>query len=206
MAAVYETIAHAPEASVGLLEDRIHTITSRQARLQAVADAYLDGGPARVDTLGLTPSNEDRVELNARIRQGLRSEGVLQGPDHRVEVLVGRGLTKAQATESAYYAVGDQVRFGRSYKSLGVQGGETWRVAAIDVGANRVTLEGEGANRSSGSPTVTIRWRCTGPRSATSPPATGSGGPAMSRRSTAGTASAPRWWPWPKTGGPHRSG
>jgi len=147
-AAVLQTIAHAPEASAALLEDRIQTIPNRAKRLQAVADAYLDAGPARADTLVLTPSNEDRVELNARIRQGLRADGVLQGPEHAAQILVGRGLTKAQTRDSAYYAVGDHVRFNSRAKSLGIDSGEGFQVIAIDRAANQVTLKAETDGRS----------------------------------------------------------
>lgn len=139
-AAVLKTIGHEHDDALGHLDGRVQTISNRVERLQKVADTYLNSGPHRAETLVLTPSNEDRVELNARIRQGLRKEGALVGAEHRAEVLVGRGLTQAATTEASSYAEGEVVRFSRGYRSLGVQLGQTATVVAVDTDQNTVTL------------------------------------------------------------------
>jgi len=141
---VLKTISHEHKDALAHLDGRVRTISNRIDRLQKVADTYLDAGPNRAETLVLTPSNEDRVELNARIRQGLRKDGVLVGDEHRAEVLVGRGLTKAEALRMSSYAEGDVVRFSRGYRSLGVENGQTARVVAIDPDQKIVTLQNGG--------------------------------------------------------------
>lgn len=149
-AAVYKAIERDTAGSLEHLGGRIHSIASRTKRLQAVANAYLDAGDDRARTLVLTPANADRVELNARIRQGLRREGVLQGPEREAEVLVGRGLTRAETRRTGAYAEGQVVRFGRGYKSLGVEAGDTFRVKTVDE--REVTLASESGHK-------TLTWQ-----------------------------------------------
>ncbi|MEQ8979905.1 MAG: MobF family relaxase [Deltaproteobacteria bacterium] len=139
--AVYATIRRNEAEALDKLAGRVVSIGTRTDRLQAVADAFLNRPEARDDTIVLTPSNKDRIELNERIRQGLRRDGVLVGDEQRAEVFVSRGFTDAQTRESAYYDVGDVVRFGRNYKRLSVRSGDTLRVVSTDLPKNKVVLE-----------------------------------------------------------------
>lgn len=80
------------------------------------------------DTLVITALNEDRRAINDGVRQALKEDGVISGQARDTEVLVNRGMTKAQAAHAQNYQEGDVVRFGRDYKKLGVDGGEYARV------------------------------------------------------------------------------
>lgn len=144
--AVYDTIRRKESDALDKLAGRVVSIGTRTDRLQAVADAFLNRPDDREDTIVLTPSNRDRIELNERIRQGLRRDGVLVGAEHRAEVFVSRGFTEAQTREAAYYDVGDVVRFGRDYKGLAVRSGDALRVVSTDLPMNEVLLE-DGAGR-----------------------------------------------------------
>jgi conjugative relaxase-like TrwC/TraI family protein len=139
--AVRATVDHQPAEALELLAEDVVSISKRGDRMRAVANAFLDT-PAeeRRETLVLTNTNADRVELNQRIRYGLRSMADLTGPEVDAEVLRSRGLTAAEAREARSYAPGDVVRFGRAYKKLGVEAGERLRVRAIGDN-NTVVLE-----------------------------------------------------------------
>lgn len=89
------------------------------------------GQKSHKDTLVITALNEDRRAINAGVRQALKEEGVISGKARDTEVLVNRGMTKAQASYAQNYHEGDVVRFGRDYKKLGVEGGEYARVVGF---------------------------------------------------------------------------
>jgi conjugative relaxase-like TrwC/TraI family protein len=144
--AVEKTIARTNE-ELDLLAPVIHEIPDRSRRLDAVARAYLEQGPDE-SVLVLTSSNADRRALNERIREGLVAEGRLSGREHKTEILSGKGLTMAEAEESANYRVGDVVRFERAYKRLGIEKGEYLLVQAIDPASNTIMLAGK-----------TVGWR-----------------------------------------------
>ena len=93
------------------------------------------------DTLIITALNEDRRAINDGMRQALKVEGVIQGPAAQAEVLLNRGLTKAQATQAQSYQVSDVVRFGRDYERLGVSRGEYASVSSVDANTGIVNLE-----------------------------------------------------------------
>lgn len=86
----------------------------------------------RKDTLVITALNEDRRAINDGVRQALKEDGVITGAGRESEVLVNRGMTKAQASQATHYHEGDVVRFGRDYGRLGVRNGEYGRVVGIE--------------------------------------------------------------------------
>lgn len=93
------------------------------------------GEKAHKDTLIITALNEDRRAINNGVRQALKEDGVISGQARDTEVLVNRGMTKAQASHAENYREGDVVRFGRDYERLGVKGGEYARVVGVsDLG------------------------------------------------------------------------
>ena len=89
------------------------------------------GEKSHKDTLVITALNEDRRAINDGVRQALKEDGVISGKARDTEVLVNRGMTKAQASHAQNYHEGDVVRFGRDYKKLGVEGGEYARVVGF---------------------------------------------------------------------------
>jgi ATP-dependent exoDNAse (exonuclease V) alpha subunit len=88
--------------------------------------------------------NADRVELNERIRQDLLKQGSLRGDEHKSTIFVGRGFAEAQTKNAKSYQAGDVIRFGRGYKSLGVEAGQIMTVKSVDLKRNEVTLQSEG--------------------------------------------------------------
>lgn len=89
------------------------------------------GEKAHKDTLIITALNEDRRAINDGVRQALKEDSVISGQVRDTEVLVNRGMTKAQASHAENYHEGDVVRFGRDYKKFGVEGGEYARVVGF---------------------------------------------------------------------------
>jgi len=127
---------------------RLVTIGYRSARLESVAQDYLNRDRAvQQQTLVLTGVRADRAELNERIREGLKAQGVLSGYEVRADVLVSKDLTKAQVKESLSFEVGDVIRFSKAYRSLDVAKGEYGRVTAIDSVRNIVALKMETDDR-----------------------------------------------------------
>ena len=123
---------------------RLTAIGDWSARLDAVAQDYLNRDRAgQQQTLVLTGVRADRAELNERIRDGLKAQGVLSGHEVRAEVLVSKDLTKAQMKESLSFEVGDVIRFSKGYRSLDVAKGEYGRVTAIDSVRNSMALKME---------------------------------------------------------------
>lgn len=142
-----ETIAQLEKAG------NLIAIIDRSARLDAVAGEYLNRSRAvQEGTLVLTGSRADRAELNDRIREGLKQQGVLSGPEIRAEVLVSKDLTRAQVRESTSYEMGDVIRFGKEYRSLTVGKAEYARVVRVAPDSNTIVLKMERDAR-------TVEWQ-----------------------------------------------
>ena len=108
------------------------------------AARWLDLSPEDRAATGVTaPTRALRDEINGEIRAHLVAEGAVAGPARQVEKLVSRGLTRAQMTVAANYAVGDTVIFNRAYKTLGVVAGDERRVVGVDRQWKRVDLADE---------------------------------------------------------------
>jgi hypothetical protein len=115
----------------------------------------------REQTLIVTGVNEDRREINERIRQALRSEQVLKGPEAQAIVRVQRDLTRAELTQAKSYQIGDIVRFGRSYARLGIGTATLDRLPTEGIERGVVELQ-RGAQSCPGSPGGQPTSRCTG--------------------------------------------
>ena len=111
----------------------------------AVAARWLRLSPEERENTGvMAPSHELRVAITGYIRERLAREDAIHGPAFQGERLVSRGYTRAEKALAANYAPGDVVSFYRSYKRLGVDKGDEWRVAGVDCRRHTVTLEGPG--------------------------------------------------------------
>jgi ATP-dependent exoDNAse (exonuclease V) alpha subunit len=116
------------------------------------AQHYLSLSPSqREKTLVIATSRAARDALNEQIREGLKSQGVLQGPEVKLESLSPTGWTRAEAKHLANYNIETQsentksdglvVRFGRAYKSLQIVQGEYGKVVGIDESKEVVRLQ-----------------------------------------------------------------
>ena len=105
------------------------------------AQRWLQLAPEQRAATGVTaPTRALRDTINETIRAQLVVEGDVAGPARQVEKLVSRGLTRAQMTVAANYAIGDTVIFNRAYKTLGVSAGDERRVVGVDRQWKRVDL------------------------------------------------------------------
>ncbi len=120
-------------------QGRVHEITSREARLEAIAKAYAERPDA---TLVVSPDNRSRQELNERIHRELQSSGRVEEQEHRLTVLVPRQeMTGADRQWAAQYEPGDIVRYTRGSKAVGVRSGEYVHVTSVDREQNLLTVE-----------------------------------------------------------------
>jgi conjugative relaxase-like TrwC/TraI family protein len=140
-AAVLDSIGRRERAALKKLAGHTCAISDRNARLDAIVKDYLARPAAeRKQTLIVTGVNDDRREINERIRARLKQEKALAGPEGKGTVLVQRDLTRAELTQAKAYQPGDILRFGRAYAKLGIQLGEYLTVADVDVKRGVVTL------------------------------------------------------------------
>ncbi|MCC6611666.1 MAG: conjugative relaxase [Burkholderiales bacterium] len=140
-AAVLDSIGRREAAALKKLAGHTHAIADRDARLDAIVKDYLAPPAAeRNQTLIVTGVNEDRREINERIRARLKKEKALDGPEASGTVLVQRDLTRAELTQAKAYQPGNIVRFGRAYAKLGIQPGEYLTVSEVDIKRGVVSL------------------------------------------------------------------
>ena len=105
------------------------------------AARWLQLASAERTATGVTaPTRALRDTINETIRAQLVAEDAVAGPARQVEKLVSRGLTRAQMTVAANYAIGDTAIFNRAYKTLGVSAGDERRVVGVDRQWKRVEL------------------------------------------------------------------
>ena len=89
----------------------------------------------------VTPANADRVAVNALVREGLRKEGTITGPDRAITVLVSRNLSTVKRTRASNYQLNDVVSFSQAVASIGIARNSTLSVSAIDTTHNLLTLD-----------------------------------------------------------------
>jgi conjugative relaxase-like TrwC/TraI family protein len=140
-AAVLDTIGRREAAALKKLAGHTYAISDRDARLDAIVKDYLARPAAeRNQTLIVTGVNDDRREINERVRARLKEEKALDGPEAKGKVLVQRDLSRAELTQPYAYRPGDIVRFGRAYAKLGIELGEYLTVIDVDAERGVVSL------------------------------------------------------------------
>ena len=140
---VYDAVNNHHASSIQKLKNqgRIHTIPDRTARIQAVANEYVDSTiNDRHEVLVVTAQHRDRRAINDAIRTSLRQRGILTGPTASASVLVDKRLTDAERAVARNFEVGDIIRAGRAYRRLGIESNEYVTVAAVDPDTNRLQL------------------------------------------------------------------
>jgi len=157
-AAVELTIDGRTGDALRAIEKLVHQEESKEKWLSLLADRYLESRAEPGDRpLLITGTNADRRALNDLVRVGLVDRGELRGEGFRAEVLVPKALTRAERTEVTTYQVGDVVRFGRDYQSLGIRKGEYATVREVDAGQGRVQLELPDGRRTAWDPEKHIK-------------------------------------------------
>ncbi len=120
-------------------QGRIREITDPVERIRTIARNYAESS---TNTLIVSPDNASRRELNLAVRGELKDSGALSKEDHSFRVLVQRqDMTGADRAWANHYETGDVVRYTRGSKSMGIDGGFYGTVAAINPGANLLSVE-----------------------------------------------------------------
>jgi conjugative relaxase-like TrwC/TraI family protein len=118
---------------------RVREIPDTEERIRAIARSYV-ASPEK--TLIVSPDNASRRELNAAVRQELKSNGTLAPEDHSFRVLVQRQeMTGAERSWASRYEINDVIRFARGSKSVGIKAGEYATVVGVNSAANMLTIE-----------------------------------------------------------------
>jgi conjugative relaxase-like TrwC/TraI family protein len=140
--AVASAVARENARAFGHLSDRIVEISNKPALFDRIANDILDKHPHdRHNALLIVPLNSHRQEINDRVREGLQERGEIEKVSLKRDVLVPTGFTDAQKESAAYYTPGMVVRFGRDYRSLGVERSGYATVVDVNRDSRSVTLE-----------------------------------------------------------------
>ena len=125
-----------PEKSLEKLE--IREIRNSQERFKALSEEYLKSKDPK-ETLVLTGTHEARKSVNNHVREalGLAEHG------HEFTRYEAGDFTEAQKKRIDAYEVGQDVRFGKDYRSINVQSGEIGKIVNVDKENGTVRLKME---------------------------------------------------------------
>jgi conjugative relaxase-like TrwC/TraI family protein len=131
-------------------QSRVKEIPDREERVRAIAKSYVESPE---NTLIVSPDNASRRELNAAVRQELKSTGVLALEDHTFRVLVPRqGMTGAERSWASHYEINDVVRYTRGSKTIGIEAASYASVTAINPASNQLTVDKTNGERATYDP------------------------------------------------------
>ena len=116
----------------------IREIRNAKERYKALSEEYLKSSD-RKETLVLTGTHEARRAVNENVREALN----LKGKGEEFSRFEADDFTEAQKKRIDVYEVGQDVRFGKDYRSMGVRAGEVGKIAAVDRENGTVRLEME---------------------------------------------------------------
>ena len=116
----------------------IREVKNAQERYKALSEAYLKS-PDRKETLVLTGTHEARRAVNENVRATLG----LAGKGQEFKRFEAGDFTEAQKKRIDSYEAGQDIRFGKDYRSMGVRAGEVGKVATVDRENGTVLLEME---------------------------------------------------------------
>src|SRR5262249_7220119 len=127
-------------AILGLYEQNwVHEIKDSSDRIEAIARAYVKE-PEK--TLVISPDNGSRRQINERIHEVLKSQGIVDRYEHQIKVLANRHeLTGADRQWAARYNPGDIIRYTRGSKEIKFAAGEYATVIQTDHTTNLLTVE-----------------------------------------------------------------
>lgn len=140
--AVAAAVDRQNRSSLNQLMERVVLVGDREELLSRIASDILIKHPQDRDkALLIVPLNLDRHAINKMVRDGLKERGEIGADQLERTVLIPTGFTDAQKQSAVYYKPDMMVRFGRDYRSLGVERGAYAKVVAIDWKQHAVTLE-----------------------------------------------------------------
>lgn len=137
-----------PKSTIEVIEDK-------KGRLTRIAKLYLAlDQEGRDNTIVLLGANADRQEVNKMIRDGLKKQGIISGPETACTILQSKNMTAIERTHIYNYAENDIVRFNKNYRSLGIKRYDYCRVAGIDCKTQELILIKDNGKQ--------IRWKPEG--------------------------------------------
>ena len=144
-AAVVEASEGRTREAVARLEEQGKVVEHGDlaARHAAVVRDFL-ATPQGQTCLVIAPSNDERRDLNRRIREALIQAGRVEKASYQAGIRVSRGLTEAQKKEVQSYQVGDCLTFQRGSQVYGIPQGALGTVTGVDPAQRTVRLELEG--------------------------------------------------------------
>ena len=115
-------------------------------RHQAVVRDYL-GTPRGQTCIVIAPSNDERRDLNRRIREALIETGQVEKASFQASIRLSRGLTQAQKKEVKSYQEGDCLTFQRGSRAFGIAQGALGTVTGVDLERKTVQVALEGGEQ-----------------------------------------------------------
>lgn len=120
---------------------RLIEIKDKNDRIGSMVDDFLARDPERRErTLLVVPKNTDRQLANELLRDGLKTEGVIDKKGVVVDVLTPRHLTYIDASRATNYEAGDVLRFNRSLPHVGITRLSYLTVDQVDILSNALVL------------------------------------------------------------------
>lgn len=108
---------------------------------KSAAHTYLNLRRRERSGIGLvTPSNKTRVAINAAVREGLRAEGTLRGPEYQLQTLVPQRLSRVEAADPMSYKPGDVLIAHQTVAAAGLIKGRQYDVIEVAPRLSTVTL------------------------------------------------------------------
>ena len=129
--AVYDALRG--DAKAALAKVPVTELKTREARVAEITRLYM-ARPAdeRLETVVLAPGKDDRLQINAAIREARQARGEL-GRETTITSLVKSDMTRAQQRDAARYQPGMVVEAGRRFLH-GPQKGERCEVTGVEKG------------------------------------------------------------------------
>jgi conjugative relaxase-like TrwC/TraI family protein len=144
MRAAVKAARYTPAQAFDMLQQqrRITEIADRKDRYAAIADQYLKVRQGQRQALVVSPGNDERREINARIRHQLVEHGLVGKGGRNQEILIDRKLTPAQIRTANSYQPGDVIlsRGSTQRQRQGLEKNSYVRVETIDRRGNALIV------------------------------------------------------------------
>jgi ATP-dependent exoDNAse (exonuclease V) alpha subunit len=141
---VVKAARYTPAQAFDLLDEqgRITEIADWRQRYDGIAAEYLKAREGAKQALVVSPGNDERREINSRIREQLVEHGIVKASGSTQEILVDRKFTPAQTRTANSYQQGDVilVRGTRDQHKRGLEKNSYVTVEAVDRRGNGLTV------------------------------------------------------------------
>lgn len=148
--AIYD---HDVKKAFSALNKSVVEIKDYDQRIKNLVTDYLAlSEDKRSKTQIITPSHEDRRNVNEAVRQVLNQKNVLSGESHSFSILTSKNMTATEKTYAGNFTTGDVIKFHQSIDQS-IRASDYFKIKEIDQNRNLLTL-----NKLDGSE-VTIFWQ-----------------------------------------------